>query len=389
MAMQLYNAVRSWMFDSALPWWAANGVDVSRGGFVEQVTYDGADATAGFRRVRVACRQIYVFSHAHVLGWSKGLDLTAMGVDYLVSRAWQGPEHGFARRLDPSGSVIDPTPDLYDHAFVLFALAWRFKASADPAARDWLHRTLDFVESQLRHPVEGFWHWRPPTGPRQQNPHMHLTEAMLAAYEATGERRFRDLACELAGLFQRRFFDERSGALAEYFGDELGRADGEEGRIVEPGHQMEWAWILNAARRQLGLDTAAQIRALAAFAERHGVDPGTRAVYNRLRDDGAVIDAGSRTWPNTERLKAAVALYELDGVDPTPVFEASCGLLLQRYLATTIPGLWIDAFDANGRQDAPVAPASTLYHLFLAFAEVLRIGERLGADVTGARPAGA
>ena len=35
---------------------------------------------------------------------------------------------------------------------------------------------------------------------------------------------------------------------------------------------------------------------------------------------------GSRAWPNTERLKAAVALFELDGVDPAPVIDPTAEL---------------------------------------------------------------
>ena len=367
MQSQDYQAVRHWMFDLALPWWAEHGVDRAHGGFIEQMTFAGEDAAVDFKRTRVVCRQVYVFSHAHMLGWSKGLDQTAMGVDYLIDHAWQGEDKGFARQLTRGGAVLDPVADLYDHAFVLFALAWRFKATGDIKARDWLHRTLDFVERRLRHPREGFWHWTPPSGPRQQNPHMHLTEAMLIAHEATGEARFADLAREVIGLFQTRFFDQASGTLAEYFTDDLARASGDAGHIVEPGHQMEWAWILNRARQQLGVETAPTIRALVAFAERHGVDPQSAATYNQIRDDGAALDRGSRTWPNTERLKAAVALYELDGLDPGPVFGGSTRLLLDRYLSTDIPGFWIDAFDADGGPTAKTVPTSTLYHVFLAF----------------------
>lgn len=377
MSLSQAAAIHKWMFEDALPWWARHGVDREFGGFLETVTFGGVDAASPFKRTRVTCRQIYVFSHAHLLGWSEGIDLSKLGMDYLIDKAWQGPKGGFARRLARDGSILDSTADLYDHAFILFALAWRLKATGDTAARDWLHRTLDFVEQELRHPTEGFWHWTPPHGPRQQNPHMHLTEAMLIAHEATGEKRFADLACELVSLFQNRFFNSTSGTLAESFTDELVPIAGDEGQIVEPGHQLEWAWILNRCRIQFGLNTGPTMRMLVAFAERHGVDPISSATYNQIRDDGTPTDRGSRCWPNTERLKAAVALYELDGTNPVPTFASSGGLLLNRYLATPMPGLWVDAFDEDGRQLSKTVPASTLYHIFLAFAEVLRVLRQL------------
>ena len=369
-------AIRSWMFDQALPFWAEHGVDRADGGYVEQLTLDGADAGVPFKRTRVTGRQIYVFSHAATLGWERGNELAAHGVDFLTRKAWLGADKGFARALSRTGEPVDVTPDLYDHAFVLFAFAWRHKAARDAMSRDWMHRALDYIESHLRHPSGlGFWHELPAKGWRQQNPHMHLTEACLAAFEATGEARFSDMATQLIDLFGAKFFDLKSETLAEYFTDDLSRAPGEDGHVVEPGHQMEWAWILNAARKQLRLDTAAIIRALVRFAETHGVDKATNITYNGVRDDGAPLDRGSRSWPNTERMKAAVALWELDGVDPSAVIEPTSKVLLERYLGREPAGTWIDAFDAAGAPLNKTVPASTLYHVFLAFAETLRISD--------------
>lgn len=374
MAFPHRDAIHDWMFNEALPWWAANGVDREHGGYVEQVTPDGRDAGIAFKRTRVTARQIYVYSHAHMMGFNPGLDVARHGVDYLLSKTWIGAEAGFARRLTREGAMLDPTPDLYDHAFVLFALAWHHRASGDQTSRDWMHRTLDYVEQRLRvKDGEGFIHELPPKGWRQQNPHMHLTEACLAAFEATGEARFSTLAQEIVGTFTTRFFDLESQTLAEYFTDDLARAPGDDGRIVEPGHQFEWAWILNSCRKLLGLPLEAQIRALSSFAEKHGVDPATKITFNTVRDDGAPIDRASRTWPNTERIKAAIALHELDGVDPAPAIESSAAILFDRYLGRTLPGTWVDVVDANGKTVSGTAPASTFYHVFLAFAEVLRV----------------
>ncbi len=68
MADPLDKAVRHWMFEEALPFWAEHGVDRAFGGYVEQLSLDGSDAAVDFKRTRVICRQIYVFSHAALLG---------------------------------------------------------------------------------------------------------------------------------------------------------------------------------------------------------------------------------------------------------------------------------------------------------------------------------
>jgi N-acylglucosamine 2-epimerase/mannose-6-phosphate isomerase len=374
----LCRAIRAWMFETALPFWARNGVDHEAGGYVELFDAEGRPRT-DYKRVRVIGRQIYVFSHAAVLGWAQGEALSEHGYRFLTEHAWLGDKGGWARRLDGAGGVTDTTPDLYDVAFVLFALAWRHRCSKDPETLVWAHRTLDFAETRLRAPGgQGFLHEQPASGWRQQNPHMHMLEAALAWIESTGDARFRRLADELVSLFAGRFFDAKTQTLAEYYDDDLARAPGEVGRITEPGHQFEWAWILAQHQRLTGADCTSLATGLFDFAESHGVDPVSRATYNTVRDDGRPLDRGSRTWPNTERMKGAIALFELTGRDPTAVLQESGRLLLDRYLNVKPAGTWIDAFDAEGRPTIDTVPASTLYHVFLAFAETLRVAPKLG-----------
>jgi N-acylglucosamine 2-epimerase/mannose-6-phosphate isomerase len=196
---------------------------------------------------------------------------------------------------------------------------------------------------------------------------------MLACYEATGEARYGEVALELGDLFRRRFLDPGTGALAEFFTDDWARAPGEPGRVVEPGHQFEWAWILANLQRLCGVDCTHQVRALVDFGERFGVDRATGVTFNQVSDTGTPIDRASRTWPNTERIKAQVALHDLFGEDSSGRIAQSVRLLLDRYLATSRAGLWVDLFDEGRQPMSATVPASTLYHVFLAFAEVLRL----------------
>ena len=364
------------MFDKALPLWADVGVD-PRGGFVEVLDFEARPAPSPFKRTRVTGRQTYVFAHAAQLGWKPGLELSRLGAEFLTS-TYRGSNEGWPRSLRPDNAPLDKTPDLYDLAFVLFAYAWRFRAARDPEALRGAHRVLDFIEAHMRAPQGGFWHEIPPQGSRVQNPHMHLLEANLAAFEASGDDRFLTLARELIHLFCERFFDGRT--LAEYFTEDLRRTPGEKGREVEPGHQLEWAWILAQFSRLTGENLTHQSEMLVEFAERFGVDHSTQVTFQVVRDDGLPLEKGSRTWPNTERIKGHLALFEALGRDPRAPVAGSARLLLDRYLATDISGLWIDHYDADGKPASKNVPASTLYHLFLAFAETLRLEEKLLAS---------
>jgi mannose/cellobiose epimerase-like protein (N-acyl-D-glucosamine 2-epimerase family) len=371
-----YADVRDWLVKEAWPFWAANGIDRVNGGYVEQLALDGTNPNVDFKRTRVIGRQIYVFSHAALTGFAPGLDLARHGYEFLTRNAWLGPDAGWARQLDREGNVKDPTPDLYDLAFIMYAFGWYYRASGDPEAHRWALKTLDFIETHMRHANGvGFLHEKPASGPRQQNPHMHLLEAALINLEATGDARFRRIADEVVSLFRNHFFHEPSRTLAEFFDESLGQLDGEKGLLTEPGHQFEWAWILSGYQRAGGVDMRHYITALVESAERNGVDPETGATFNVVRRDGVVLDRGIRVWPNAERIQAAVAMFETEGRDPRPVFAQSAGVLLEKFLTGTPRGTWREQFDADGTFKADKIPTSTLYHLTIAFLEMLRVEE--------------
>jgi N-acylglucosamine 2-epimerase/mannose-6-phosphate isomerase len=150
---------------------------------------------------------------------------------------------------------------------------------------------------------------------------------------------------------------------------------GDAGRMVEPGHQFEWAWILSGYQQATGQDMRLLVRRLVEFAERYGVDEESGATWDVVRDDGVVLDRGMRVWPHTERIQAAVAMFELDGRDPRLVFDKTGKLLFERFLSHAPRGTWIDHFNANGTPKVDKIPASTLYHVMIAFAEMLRVEE--------------
>ena len=375
--------LKTWMFDQALPLWAELGTDRIYGGCVEQLALDASPSEAGFKRVRVTARQIYVYSHAYLMGWEPGLDIARTLYKSFVESAWLGDGIGWAKLLTPQNGVMDDTIDLYDNAFALFAMGWFYRASGETDALRLAHATAAIIDTKLRHPVIGFWHQVPPHGPRLQNPHMHLLEACLACLDAFQDPLIERLAREVIDIFQTKFFSLQTQTLCEYFDDNLAPVADDMSKIVEPGHQMEWAWILSKASQTLCIEARDTIEGLVRSGEEFGVartGPLKGLTYNSVTTDGQILDGGSRTWPNTERLKAAVALFETFGTDPRPVLNETLDALFEKHLKHNQMGLWIDAFDQNGFPIAKSIPTSTFYHIYLAFAEIVRIEPALKAE---------
>ena len=357
------DRARAWLFRQALPLWADAGID-AEGRFFEKLDFDGRPITGRPRRTRVQARQVYVFAEAASLGWAEGAEIARRGLDVLI-RDYRRDDGLWVRSVDDAGAVIDATPDLYDLAFVLFALAAAHRVLKDERARPLALETLAAIETHMADPVHGGWQEAlPAVLPRRQNPHMHMLEALLAWQAVAPDPAFEAAARSVLDLFNRRFFDREHLMLGEFFTADWSIAHGSPGQVVEPGHHMEWIWLLDQARR-LGLDGCDRLaQALFASALTNGVN-AQGLMVREIDRIGVVRDGGHRLWGQTE----AIRTFLLRG--RTERAQTLTDTLFATHLATAVPGLWIDNFTADGApQDADV-PASTLYHLMTAFSALL------------------
>jgi mannose/cellobiose epimerase-like protein (N-acyl-D-glucosamine 2-epimerase family) len=366
------SRARTWLSRDALPLWGTAGVD-GEGLFHERLNFDGRPDLASTRRMRVQARQLHVFSEAALRGWwAPAREVADAGFRALLRDCWaRDGRPGFLHTLSPQGAPLDLKRDTYDHAFGLFSLAWYYKASREPRALALAHEILDFLDAELADRENGgFVESRPPALPRRSDPHMHLLEASLEWSEATDDPRFLDLASRMVGLFETRFFDRDTGTLREFFAADLGPAEGAPGQVVAPGHHFEWCWLLAWAKARGAGDARAQADTLYDYAVRHGLDDRKLAIDECDRH-GRQVRRSRRAWPQTELIKAHITKAR-EGVPGAADAAAQVAIdFLDSYLATDVAGLWMDQFDADGRGMTDAAPASTLYHVVVAFRELM------------------
>jgi len=354
--------------------WAERGVDREHGGFVERLTLNAEPDMAAAKRVRVQARQLYVFAHADVMGLYPGASqLASHGYRFLRDHALpDGTDAGLVHSLHRDGRVVDPRRDTYDHAFVLFALSWYVRASGDTEARALIRALAEASWKLLGHPGgAGLMVDDRGTLELHQNPHMHLFEAMLAAFDATADTWFLERADELFTLFRDRMFDRQHQVLREFYDADWRPVADERGTIVEPGHHCEWVWLLKRFADRKGETLCPEAFALFNFVENFGRRDGGSLLCDQLRPDGSVLKSDTRSWPQTEAIKADVAMAEVYGTVPGARTDAIVTALFERFLDSAPNGGWIDWTNATGTPLVTTMPASTFYHLFLAFSEYL------------------
>jgi mannose-6-phosphate isomerase len=226
------------------------------------------------------------------------------------------------------------------------------------------------MEHRWRLPSGGFVSDDATRNVREANPHMHLLEACLAWSEIGKDLSWTASVEELAEFAVTRFINPESGAIHETFCSTWEPAPGLAGRIVDPGHQFEWAWILMRCPGKNMSRYRSAALSLIEYGELRGIRDG--AAVNAILSDGSIHDPKARLWPQTERLKAALLAHEFtNDAKFVDIGIEAAGTVL-RYLETDIPGLWRDERSAEGSFSVGASPASSFYHLVGAIAELSR-----------------
>jgi sulfoquinovose isomerase len=206
------------------------------------------------RHVHETSRLVHGFAIAHLLGLPGADRIVDHGLAFLWGRMRDGEHGGYFWAVDDE-KPTDPTKQAYGHAFVLLA-ASSAMCVGHPDAPRLLADVTQVIE-------EKFWDkragasteeynpdWSPIGTYRGQNSNMHLAEALMAAFEATGERGYLDKAESIASLIIDRHARNENWRVAEHFteswevdrayrGDPMFRPSG-----TTPGHALEWSRLL-------------------------------------------------------------------------------------------------------------------------------------------------
>ncbi|WP_051279891.1 AGE family epimerase/isomerase [Hellea balneolensis] len=356
---QSAEKIRNWVIGKALPLWADRAQHKS-GRWVEHLNLDGTPDLSADLRWRVLARQIYVYAEATRWNWFDGKEIARQTYEHMRER-------GYVQRVRADGTVTERRRDLYDHAFFLLASISLYRLTKEPQYLAAVEDICSTLDTEFKHP-DGGWRETPRGAlPRRQNPHMHLLEAFLYLYNETRDPNHLAYAEHIIGLFKAHFFDSKHHIIREFFNEDWSYYSGEQGTTAEPGHAMEWIWLLYRYEFSSGRDTKLWRQALYANALKQ------RGYFLNDEEDikGNIRRETRRLWVQTEVIKAHLTMAENNVSGSADMAAAFIDGLFETYLKTD--GTWCDQTNACGGQIAKTIPVSTFYHIACMAFEAERV----------------
>ena len=293
------------------------------GGFFD-LTPAGAPLTPHnpIRGIHATARMVHCFATASLLGRPGADPIVDHGMRYLWDAHRDKARGGYFWAVDDNGAADNGRKQGYGHAFVLLA-ASSAKLVGHPLADQMLADITEVLETRFWNAQHGAIEeefnadWSAISPYHGQNSNMHLTEALMAAFEATGTRAYLDKAERIADLIIRRSAGANDWRVAEHFdadwnvdhaydGDPMFRPAG-----TTPGHALEWSrlvlqlWALGGKQHAWMPDAA---EALFREAVTLGWDKEHGGLFYTLDWNNVPDQRHKLWWPMAEGIGAAAFL---------------------------------------------------------------------------------
>lgn len=301
------------------------------GGFYHFFKDDGTVYDAHTRHLVSSTRFVFNYAMAYRhFGGDEYLAGVKHGLNFLRRVHRDPATGGYAWQLqwqDGVKTVDDATNHCYGLAFVVLAYAHGVMAGV-PEAKAWLEQTWQLMEAHFWEPDYGLyadeatadWGLKPYRG---QNANMHACEAMLTAFEATGDAKYLDRAELLANNIANRQAALANGMMWEHYHRDWS-VDWDYNRDdktnifrpwgYQPGHLAEWAKLLLILERHRPLPwLLPRAEELFTTAMQKSWDGEHGGLYYGFGPQDEICDSDKYFWVQAESLAAAALLAKRTG----------------------------------------------------------------------------
>lgn len=318
-------------------------------------------------------RLLWVFSHAHLLGYSTAeydyLKRAAHGYAYLIETMLDREYGGFYWKTDADRGAIEPHKNLYGQSMAIYALVEYHRASGLSGPLEYACSIYEIVQQKFHDNVHGGWiehcerDFTPLTctgerlpgmpdviGFKSGDAHLHWMEALTELYAEVKDASVRDSLVEAIELLCTKFYRSSVSESCEYRLPDWKAVCNDELSGVSHGHMIEFAWLLLHAQQALGVPREwDHFASLLRHSLRYGFDRERGGFYFRGKSQEPACDTTKFWWVQAEGLSAltnAVAYFDSDEYKG-PLTQLVDWIL--NHQIRSDDGVWIVSTDAGAR----------------------------------------
>ena len=318
-------------------------------------------------------RLIWVFSHAHLFGYSTPnydyLKRAADGYSYLIETMLDREYGGFYWKTDVNRGVIEPHKILYGQTMAIFALVEYHRASGLSEPLEYACSIYETIQEKFYDKTHNGWiehcerDFTPLTctgerlpgmpdiiGFKSGDAHLHWMEALTELYAEVKDASMRDSLVEAIDLLCTKFYPANVSESCEYRLSDWTPVANEELSSVSHGHMIEFAWLLLHAQKALGIrGDWDHFESLLRHSLRYGFDRERGGFYFRGKANELACDTTKYWWVQAEGLSALT-----DGAAhfDSEEYRGALSQLsswIRNYQIRSDDGVWIVSTDAAGQ----------------------------------------
>ncbi|MBP1082491.1 mannose/cellobiose epimerase-like protein (N-acyl-D-glucosamine 2-epimerase family) [Bacillus capparidis] len=361
-------------------YYASRCIDTKNGGYINCFLDDGTICDYETKHLVGMSRFIYIFSVAAMISDSpaKYVEAAEHGLTFLEEHQ-HDKDHGGYYWILKGQDVYDSTKFAYGHAFVLLAVSTAYQAGIKKAGQ-LIEDVFDILETYFWRKEDGLYvdeisaDWATVSPYRGQNANMHLCEAMMAAFEATGEARYLDRAYQLAHSVIFKLLPQSGSLIWEHY-DENRKIDWEYNKDYTKsefrpygfifGHSIEWSKLLQLLEKHKEEQWIfPQSERLFRTAADYGSDRRYGGIYYAMSPEGKIIDSDKLYWVMAEAIGASALFAAKTNKIAYRNFYEQIFKYCWRYFVDHKWGAWYQLLSVDNQKNSNIKspPPKTDYH---------------------------
>lgn len=329
--IDLRNRMENCVRENILPFWCDYMIDEENGGFYGKVNKDHTPDKTYPKAIVLNTRMLWAFTMAYEkFGDEKYKVLAKRAFEYIRDHFWDKEYGGVYWMLNYKGVPTEIEKRTYGQAFIVYSMAEYYNAFKDPEALEMAMTTFKLVQDHVKFDNGGYadsvardwqfdpwvitWMMNKDGAMKLLNSHLHMFEATMTLYDATGDEYVKKVLREFLEFLLDVAVEKETHHLKAGMDRDGNRIDGE----INYGHDAECCYLMTWSARLIGdpelikkADAAALDIMDHVLAE--GIDPINGGLYSDIDIRTGHLVKNKIWWTQCEGITSFFNCYQITG----------------------------------------------------------------------------